>query len=151
MSIPFYRLARRCGSADSHRDMPVTEGRLIMSGDFVEASAARTLADRAFGAKAGTVVYVDRAPRGPGVVSFGTEEVRLDRPALLVFRDEAPGANWMHPCAYALVDLETGGVVKSASSDRPPQFGFLPNTWVVASDPDRRADLVSPEHHEEGV
>ena len=112
----------------------------------VDTSVARERAGRAFGEGVGAVVYVDRMPRGPGTVSLGREDVHLEHPALLVFRDEAPGANWMHPCTYALVDLESGEVIMATPSDRPPQFGLLPKTWVVAADPDGRADLVRPDH-----
>jgi hypothetical protein len=55
-----------------------------------------------------------------------------------------PGANWMHPCTYALVDLDSGELLLTVASDRPPVFGRLPDTWVVAADPDGLADLVSP-------
>ena len=96
---------------------------------------ARRLARAALEAPHGTAVYVDRAPRGPGTVTLGAQGVHLDRPALLVFRDEAPGANWMHPCTYALVDLETGEVVMRTPADRPPQFGPWPDSWVAALDP----------------
>jgi hypothetical protein len=92
------------------------------------------------------VVYVDLVPREPGTVTVGADDVHIDRPAVLVFRDEMPGANWMHPCSYALVDLETGSVIATTRADRPPQFGRLPDTWVVADDPDRRADLVPPDN-----
>jgi hypothetical protein len=112
----------------------------------LDAAAARALAARAFSAQAGTVVYADRVPRAPGAVSVGTEELRIDRPALLVFRDEMPGANWMHPCSYALVDVETGELVTTIAADRPPHFGRLPDSWVVAADPDGRADLVPLDH-----
>lgn len=112
----------------------------------VDVSVARALARKALGAEAGVVVYVDTIPRGRGTVSVGPEEVHIERAGLVVFRDEAPGANWMHPCTYALVDLESGDVVTTAAADRPPQFGVLPNTWVVAADPDGRADLLRPTH-----
>ena len=111
----------------------------------VDVSVARELAARAFAEEPGTVVYVDRVPREPGAVAVGTDDVQTDRPALLVFRDEMPGANWMHPCSYALVELETGTVLATTSADRPPNFGWLPETWVVAADPDGRADLVPPD------
>jgi hypothetical protein len=120
-----------------------------VSGACVDVAVARALGAGAFGEQGGTVVYVDRLPRDPGPVAVGSDEVRIDRPALLVFRDEVPGANWMHPCSYALVDLETGEVVAQARGDRPPRFGHLPDTWVVAADPDGRADLVAPEHDPE--
>ena len=91
-------------------------------------------------------MYVDRVPRGPGEVELGADRVRVERPVLVVFRDEMPGANWMHPCSYALVDLESGAVVTTLAADRPPRFGVLPKTWVVAADPDGRADLVPSDH-----
>jgi hypothetical protein len=108
----------------------------------VDVSLARSLAGNVFGEEAGAVVYVDRTPREPGTVSIGADAVEIERPALVVFRDEAPGANWMHDCTYALVDLETGGVVMTKAADRPPQFGGLSDSWVVAADPEGRADLL---------
>jgi hypothetical protein len=113
----------------------------------IDASVARDLARVALAPDAGTVVYVDCVPRGPGPVTAGPDTVHLERPALVVFRDEMPGANWMHPCTYALVEVETGDVVMRAAADRPPQFGWLPDNWVVAADPDGRADLVAPGHN----
>jgi hypothetical protein len=115
-----------------------------LSQGVVELEVARELALTAFPDEAEAVVYVDRAPRDPGTVTVGSDEVRIDRPALLVFRDEMPGANWMHPCTYALVDLETRDVVATIRADRPPHFGLLPDDWVVAADPEGRADLVPP-------
>ncbi|HEX3235828.1 MAG TPA: hypothetical protein VHR41_16645 [Gemmatimonadales bacterium] len=96
----------------------------------------------ALGALPGTVVYADREPRSPGPVQVGPEVVRAEHPTLLVFRDEMPGANWMHPSTYALVDLVTREVLTLVASDRPPVFGTLPDTWIVVSDADGRADLV---------
>ncbi|MGZ4355573.1 MAG: hypothetical protein ACXVRZ_00920 [Gaiellaceae bacterium] len=117
-----------------------------LSPKLVDLPVARALAGNAFPVEQGTVVYVDRALREPGEVAVGGEEVRSERATVVVFRDEAPGANWMHPCTYALVDLETGDVVERRVSDRPPNFGWLPDTWVVAADPDGRADLVAPDN-----
>jgi hypothetical protein len=42
----------------------------------------------------------------------------------------------MHPCSYALVDLESGELLLTGASDRPPVFGRLADTWVMAADPD---------------
>jgi hypothetical protein len=110
----------------------------------VDLEVAIELARKAFRQLPGTVVYVDREPRPAGTVAVGGDEVRVERPALVAFRDEMPGANWMHPCTYALVDIETGDVVATSASDRPPHFGLLPSSWVVAADPEGRADLVPP-------
>jgi hypothetical protein len=82
--------------------------------------------------------------REPGDVAVGADTVHIEHPALVAFRDEMPGANWMHPCTYALIDLEAGDVVATVESDRPPYFGLLPDNWVVAADPEGRADLVPP-------
>jgi hypothetical protein len=123
-------------------------GTQAVTGGCIDVSRARELAAGALEEQAGAVVYVDRLPR-EGVVAAGTTDVTVGRPALLVFRDEMPGANWMHPCTYALVDLETGDVMARVSGDRPPRFGHLPDTWVVAADPDGRADLLPPDHDPE--
>jgi hypothetical protein len=119
-----------------------------MSAAPVDVESARALARGALAAETGTVVYVDRVPQGPGRVLLGGEEVEVERAALVAFRDEAPGANWMHPCTYALVDLDSGDVVTTKAADRPPRFGFLPGSWVVAADPDERADLLAPDHNQ---
>jgi hypothetical protein len=98
----------------------------------------------ALGTGPGAVVYADREPRAAGPVQIGAETIQAAGPAVLVFRDEMPGANWMHPCTYALIDVATRDVVATVHADRPPVFGHLPETWVVASDPDGRADLIKP-------
>ncbi|HEY2560062.1 MAG TPA: hypothetical protein VGI48_10180, partial [Caldimonas sp.] len=79
--------------------------------ELVEAAVAVDLGVRSLGASGAGVVYVDRAVREPGEVVVGPRTFSLTRPALLVFRDEMPGANWMHPCTYALVDAQSGEAV----------------------------------------
>ena len=105
---------------------------------------ARAAAERAFPPSSGMVVYADCVPRGPGPVETGAGSVTLKTRGVLVFRDEQPGANWMHACAYALVAISDGSVLHRAPADRPPVFGLLPPSWVVASDPDGLADLTPP-------
>jgi hypothetical protein len=109
---------------------------------LVDEAVAVDLGARSLGASGAGVVYVDRAVREPGDVVVGPRTFALTRPAVMVFRDEMPGANWMHPCTYALVDVRTGESVLTVPSDRPPVFGRLPGTWVVAVDPQGRADLA---------
>lgn len=106
------------------------------------------LGQTAFESDAHAVVYADCEPRAPGRVPVGTETVETAHDTLLVFRDENPGANWMHPCAYALIDLVTSHVIAVVRSDRPPVFGQLPGTWIVVSDPGGRADLIPSARHE---
>ena len=110
--------------------------------DLLDEALVVDLATRALGAEGTAVVYADRALRQPGEVLVGTRSVALDRPALLIFRDEMPGANWMHPCTYALVDARSGDIVVTVAADRPPVFGRLPDSWVVAVDLEGRADLA---------
>ena len=109
---------------------------------LVDKTVAVDLGARSLGKSGAGVVYVDRALRAPGEVAVGPRMFSLTRPALLVFRDEMPGANWMHACTYALVDPESGESLLTVSADRPPVFGRLPDTWVVAVDPHGRADLA---------
>ena len=111
--------------------------------ELVDAAVAVDLGVRSLGASGAGVVYVDRAVREPGDVLVGPRCFSLARPALMVFRDEMPGANWMHPCTYALVDAQTGESLLTVPADRPPVFGRLPATWVVAVDPHGRADLAA--------
>ncbi len=111
---------------------------------LVDSEVAVEAAVRAFGAAEGVVVYVDRAVREAGAVSLGSESHQIRGRSLLVFRDQMPQANWMHPCTYALLDLDSGELLLTVDSDRPPAYGRLPETWVVAADPDGIADLVPP-------
>jgi hypothetical protein len=113
-----------------------------MTGSLLDVDTVHGLTRRALETLPGSVVYADREPRAPGSVRVGTETITTTHPTLLVFRDEMPGANWMHPSTYALVDLVTGTVLIRSPSDRPPVFGILPSTWMVVDDPEERADLV---------
>jgi hypothetical protein len=115
----------------------------------LEPAVVRDLVEGAFPVPKGSVVYADRVPVGPGVVTLGSVDHRLSVPAVIAFRDDSPGANWMHPCAYALVDLATGALLTTVDSDRPPVFGFLPDTWTVVSASDRVADLIRPSSSDE--
>lgn len=110
----------------------------------VSRERALHLAESALGTAGGTVVYVDLVTRGPGTFVIGREAMWVDRAVIIAFRDEFPGATWPRPCTYALIDPESGEVRATASSDRPPQFGRLPESWIVASDPAGHADLIPP-------
>jgi hypothetical protein len=80
--------------------------------------------------RAKSVVYLDEQLRPPGQSSVGGREYRHDASYLVAFIDQLPGANWMHPCRYLLIDSATGKLI-SVKSDRPPLFGVLPPTWRV--------------------
>jgi hypothetical protein len=106
--------------------------------DRLDEATTADCATAAFPAAAGTVVYADRAVRPAGEVQLGAGSVVTDVACVVVFRDEMPGANWMHPCSYALVDPDRRAVITVRAADRPPAFGPLPESWIVVSDPDQR-------------
>jgi hypothetical protein len=110
--------------------------------ELIDKAIAIHLGAQTFDMSGHGVVYVDRAVREPGEVIVGPRTFSLTRPAVMVFRDEMPGANWMHPCTYALVDAQSGESLVIVSADRPPVFGKLPDSWIVATDPSGRADLA---------
>jgi len=80
--------------------------------------------------RAHSVVYLDEQVRAPGMASLGGTETRQEHPYYVAFVDQKPGANWMHPCRYLVIDSTTGKMT-SLESDRPPVFGILPQTWRV--------------------
>ena len=85
---------------------------------------------------------VPRILRKGETLKLVDRRIKVPEDSVLVFEDQMPGANWMHPCTYALVDARTGESVLTVPADRPPVFGRLPDTWVVAVDPHGRADLA---------
>lgn len=111
---------------------------------MLDADVVRDIAAEAVDDRAGSVLYADRLPVGPGTVPVAGRDVELGSSAIVAFRDDAPGANWMHPCVYALVDVSTRAVLAILPAESPPTFGMLPEHWIVARDPDGRADLVRP-------
>lgn len=109
---------------------------------LVEREVAVAAALRAFSPAEGEVIYVDRAVRDPGAVILGVAPHVVDVPCLVVFCDHRPGANWMHSCAYAIVEASGQSVLSTVASDRPPSFGRLPVSWIIAADPSGLADLL---------
>lgn len=77
-----------------------------------------------------SAVYLDARLRPPGRGAFGGQEIEADHNYVVAFIDQRPGANWMHPCRYLLID-PAGGAVTSIAANRPPVFGVLPATWRV--------------------
>jgi hypothetical protein len=110
--------------------------------EFLEAATAARIVLDAVPEQPGAVLYADRAVRGPGPVPLGADQRDISERCVLAFRDDMPGANWMHPCAYVLVSVATRSIVATVESDRPPTFGRLPDSWTVVSDPEGRADLI---------
>jgi hypothetical protein len=80
--------------------------------------------------RATAVVYLDAQLRPPGKISIGGREYENHAPYAVAFIDQKPGANWMHPCRYLLIDPTTNKI-NSIESDRPPHFGALEPTWSI--------------------
>lgn len=77
--------------------------------------------------RARSAVYLDENLRPPGRTVVGGQEVQLDQPHVMVFIDQRPGANWMHPCRYLLIDPATRKVTSIDSAQ--PLFAVMPPTW----------------------
>ena len=80
--------------------------------------------------RAKSIAYLNQKIQAAGRAKIGGQKVEFDHPYLLLFIDLQPGANWMHPCRYLLIDPATQQV-DSVESDRPPLFGMLPSSWRV--------------------
>ena len=80
--------------------------------------------------RARSVVYLDQDLRPPGQTQVGGREVQFDHRHMMAFIDQQPGANWMHPCRYLLIDPVTSQLI-SVDAAQPPRFGVLPATWRV--------------------
>jgi len=86
-----------------------------------------------------SVAYLDEQVHPAGKAMCGAHEVQSDHAYVLAFVDQQPGANWMHPCRYLLIDPASRHVI-AIPSDRPPLFGVLPPTWRVVWRPPGLAD-----------
>ena len=76
-------------------------------------------------------VYFDCRLLPAGTAEIGGRQVTVDHPYHLAFIDQNPGANWMHPCRYMLINPASNTILLSIQSDRPPAFGTLPSSWRV--------------------
>jgi hypothetical protein len=101
--------------------------------DF-EHLAAAVIADLTQQERATSVAYLNESAERSGAATIGGRRFVVDHPYVVAFVDQKPGANWMHPCRYMLIDVRTDQVT-SFESDRPPAFGVLPSTWRVIARP----------------
>jgi len=82
-----------------------------------------------------SAVYLNETIHPPGTATLGMTRIEIDYPYVLAFIDRRPGANWMHPCRYLIVN-PSDQALRSVDSDRPPAFGILPSTWkLIARSP----------------
>ncbi len=89
---------------------------------------AFVLAELTDSERAMSVVYLDERIRPSGPGSIAGHEFKRDIPYVIAFIDQRPGANWMHPCRYLLIEPVSGRIT-TIVSDHPPLFGSLPPTW----------------------
>ena len=101
--------------------------------DF-ERLAAAVIADLTPQERTTSVAYLNASAEPAGAATIGRRRVEVDHTYVVAFVDQRPGANWMHPCRYMLIDLRTDHVT-SFESDRPPAFGILPSTWRIIARP----------------
>jgi hypothetical protein len=80
------------------------------------------------------VVYLNDGLMPAGNANVSGRDIVADHPYILAFVDREPGANWMHPCRYLLIDPANNKIV-SIDGDRPPAFGMLPQGWRIVAHP----------------
>ena len=76
------------------------------------------------------VVYLDDGLRPAGDGRAGGQAIAPGAAYRLAFIDRAPGANWMHPARYLVIDADSHEMA-SIDSNQPPVFGILPAGWRV--------------------
>jgi hypothetical protein len=97
-----------------------------------------------------SAVYLDENVVPTGTAKIGGRQIEVDHPYVMVFIDRNPGANWMHPCRYLLINPHNLQLI-SVDGDRPPVFGELPSSWrLVMRSPgldDWRVIRIAPTNH----
>ena len=78
--------------------------------------------------RAHSAVYLDTIACPAGQATIGGQPIDIEHPYLVAFVDRKPGANWMHPCRYLVIDPADRTFV-AIESNRPPVFGPLPGGW----------------------
>lgn len=62
-------------------------------------------------------------------------KVSMRRDTVMVFEDEYPRLNWMHPCRYLLFDAKTGEKYKEIKANFPPYMTDIPETFKPFHEP----------------
>lgn len=81
-------------------------------------------------------LYVERKvlPRDH-VIKAQDQEITLERDTLMVFADDAPLANWGHPCRYLLYNAEDGELYQEVAASFPAYLIEPPETYQVFHEP----------------
>jgi hypothetical protein len=101
---------------------------MTLSWDQISESA---LANLSAEERKSSVVYLDKRvlPKG-AIAEIDRKGIRMSRPAVIVFIDLQPEANWGHDCRYLLIDSETGKL-RSINGRFPPFLGGVSDTLKV--------------------
>lgn len=65
------------------------------------------------------------------------QKIEIERETVLVFADDAPLANWGHPCRYLLYEPENGELYRTVEAQFPPYLTKLPDTFRPFHEPIR--------------
>ncbi len=88
-----------------------------------------------------TNLYLDsKAYESGAQIGPPREHLTLDRPSLLVFSDDEPGANFAHDCRYLLYDTKTGEHYRTHHAQFPPWLQAPPKTLKPFHEPVRFID-----------
>ncbi len=73
-------------------------------------------------------------PRGH-VIAARHQKIPLEQDTVMVFADDAPRANWAHPCRYLLHNADSGELYKEIAATFPPYLIEPPDTYEVFHEP----------------
>jgi hypothetical protein len=83
-----------------------------------------------------SAVYLNDTPAPAGHATIAGQPIEIDHSYVVAFIDRHPGANWMHPCRYLVINPSDQRCM-SLESNRPPVFGPLPSGWrLIQRSPD---------------
>jgi hypothetical protein len=98
----------------------------------LEATVVANLTDKE---RERSAAYLNEKIFDAGSATIGGQQIKVHHSYVVAFIDRNPGANWMHPCRYLLID-PADQTVMSVDGMRPPVFGALPSSWrLVARTP----------------
>ena len=116
--------------------MPKVQGRVL---NAIKAGAVSGLPWRA---TENTNLFVDSTilAKGASIMAY-KQKIPIERSSVMVFADDAPRANWAHPCRYLLHDARTGECYREIKAQFPPYLqSEPPRTYTAFHEPVRLAD-----------
>src|SRR5919204_5588977 len=63
------------------------------------------------------------------------QKIEIERDTVMVFADDAPLANWGHPCRYLLYEPENGELYKTVDAQFPPSLTDERETFKLFHEP----------------